>query len=243
MRIDSAIRGRSHIAAAGEREHGERQASGGSDRRMRGRVTGPATILRAAALLGCGLWLVQQSIPTAAAAPLPKEECDALKSEQGRLVAAGVRAEMSRGAAWAKTNLAPERMTSIARLIEVDEQILFRCGAAQAAAAAAAAAAEQAAAEQAKANAAAGQPPAGAPAAAPKPRKPIPAEKSKDKAAEPSQAAGASDAAAKPAQPQPPRKRAAAKPKSDDAYVPPEGAPQSVLKPPAEAGGTPAKVE
>ncbi|MEQ1710823.1 MAG: hypothetical protein ABL908_05425 [Hyphomicrobium sp.] len=62
-----------------------------------------------------------------AAAPLAKEACDALKAEQVSLTSSGLRADLARGAAWGKVNLAAERIKKVARLIEVDEQILFRC--------------------------------------------------------------------------------------------------------------------
>jgi hypothetical protein len=63
----------------------------------------------------------------AGAAPLDGEGCTRLKIEQAALEKAGVRTSMAKGPQWAKANLAPERLTDIKRLIEVDEQILFRC--------------------------------------------------------------------------------------------------------------------
>ena len=68
---------------------------------------------------------VMPSIGTAA--PLAKEACDALKSEQVSLTSSGLRADLARGAAWGKVNLAADRIKKVERLIEVDEQILFRC--------------------------------------------------------------------------------------------------------------------
>jgi hypothetical protein len=62
-----------------------------------------------------------------AAAPLDKETCAKLEAEQTQLVGAGTRADMVRGAEWAKTNLPPQRLERIARLIEIDVQIAFRC--------------------------------------------------------------------------------------------------------------------
>ena len=35
---------------------------------------------------------------------------------------------MGKGPEWAKVNLAPEKLEQIRRLIELDEQLLFRCG-------------------------------------------------------------------------------------------------------------------
>jgi len=79
------------------------------------------------------LWLALA--PNAAiAAPLAKDACDALKTEQNALAATGIRAEMARGVVWAKANVTADKMKSIQRLIEVDEQILFRCAPVRAAA-------------------------------------------------------------------------------------------------------------
>jgi hypothetical protein len=79
------------------------------------------TLLRAA--------LTIAAAPAAAlAAPLDPEACAALKTEHASLVAAGAKSDMSRGPAWAKANLAPERLGRIERLITVEEQLSFRCG-------------------------------------------------------------------------------------------------------------------
>lgn len=61
------------------------------------------------------------------AAPLDAETCTRLKGEQAGLEKAGVRNSMDKGPQWAKANLAPERLVDIKRLIEIDEQLLFRC--------------------------------------------------------------------------------------------------------------------
>ena len=61
------------------------------------------------------------------AAPLDKDGCAKLKTEQGQLEHAGTRSGMGRGPEWAKANLAPDKLEQIKRLIEVDEQLLFRC--------------------------------------------------------------------------------------------------------------------
>jgi hypothetical protein len=68
-------------------------------------------------------------VPTLAlrAAPLDKDDCAKLKVEQSQLEQAGTRGSMGRGPEWAKANLATEKLEQIRRLIEVDEQILFRC--------------------------------------------------------------------------------------------------------------------
>jgi hypothetical protein len=64
----------------------------------------------------------------ALATPLDQPTCDTLKIERDTLVAAGLETEMARGPEWAKTNLPPDRLKQIARMIEVDEQLSFRCG-------------------------------------------------------------------------------------------------------------------
>ncbi len=61
------------------------------------------------------------------AAPLDKEDCARLKTEQGQLELSGARGDMGKGPEWAKANLAPDKLEQIRRLIEVDEQLLFRC--------------------------------------------------------------------------------------------------------------------
>jgi hypothetical protein len=63
----------------------------------------------------------------ARAAPLDKEGCAKLKVEQAELEHAGARGNMGRGPQWAKTNLEPDKLEQIRRLLEVDEQLLFRC--------------------------------------------------------------------------------------------------------------------
>jgi hypothetical protein len=67
-------------------------------------------------------------VTAARSSPLDKDGCARLKVEQGELERAGTRASMSRGPLWAKTNLEPARLEQIKRLLEIDEQLLFRCG-------------------------------------------------------------------------------------------------------------------
>ena len=66
--------------------------------------------------------------PATRAAQLDKDSCAKLKTEQGQLEQGGTRGSMVRGPEWAKSNLAPDKLEVIRRLIEVDEQLLFRCG-------------------------------------------------------------------------------------------------------------------
>ncbi len=65
--------------------------------------------------------------PTANAAPLDAGSCEVARVEQGQLDTDGVRADVERGADWGRSNLAPERLRLVARWIELEEQILFRC--------------------------------------------------------------------------------------------------------------------
>src|SRR5215467_14264144 len=66
--------------------------------------------------------------PASQAAQLDKEICSKLKSEQVELEKEGARGNLGKGPDWAKANLAPEKIEHVRRLVEVDEQLLFRCG-------------------------------------------------------------------------------------------------------------------
>lgn len=63
----------------------------------------------------------------ARAAPLDTESCSKLKVEQTQLENSGVGHNMAKGPEWAKANLAPDKIEQVRRLIEVEEQLLFRC--------------------------------------------------------------------------------------------------------------------
>lgn len=63
----------------------------------------------------------------AQAATLDKDTCARLEGEQTALEKTGVRATLAKGATWAKDNLPLDKLQEVRRLIEVDEQILFRC--------------------------------------------------------------------------------------------------------------------
>lgn len=67
------------------------------------------------------------SAAPARADPLDEAACTALGSEREKLVAEGLKADMAKGPDWAKANLGPERMKGIEHLIEVEEQLSFRC--------------------------------------------------------------------------------------------------------------------
>jgi hypothetical protein len=77
--------------------------------------------------LPLSLFAVLVALVPARATPLDKDTCLKLKTEQEQLENAGVERDMEKGPAWAKANLAPEKLTQVKRFIELEEQILFRC--------------------------------------------------------------------------------------------------------------------
>ncbi|MEZ5842278.1 MAG: hypothetical protein R3D27_00910 [Hyphomicrobiaceae bacterium] len=50
-----------------------------------------------------------------------------ISAEREKLAGAGVRGQMAKGPAWARDNLPREALDQIARLIDLDEQLMFRC--------------------------------------------------------------------------------------------------------------------
>jgi hypothetical protein len=76
--------------------------------------------------LGAQVLLLAWCGPAAAAA-LDQDACAQLKTELLQLELAGTRASMAKGPDWAKANLGADKLQQIKRLMEVDEQILFRC--------------------------------------------------------------------------------------------------------------------
>jgi hypothetical protein len=62
------------------------------------------------------------------AAGLEKSACNDLNGELAGVLATGARADMERGPEWAKANLTREKLGKIQRLIEIEEQLEFRCG-------------------------------------------------------------------------------------------------------------------
>src|SRR5262249_9652424 len=87
---------------------------------------GRTSMTRRASSLVMAALLLQA--PVSRAAQLDKDACAKLKSEQVELEKDGVRGSLGRGPDWAKANLAPNKIEEVRRLIEVDEQLLFRCG-------------------------------------------------------------------------------------------------------------------
>jgi hypothetical protein len=68
----------------------------------------------------------------AAAVPLEPTACEELRGKLETLRSDGAAADMARGPDWARANLAPERLQRIGTLLEVEEQLNFRCGIAKA---------------------------------------------------------------------------------------------------------------
>ncbi|HKZ96686.1 MAG TPA: hypothetical protein VJ045_06865 [Hyphomicrobiaceae bacterium] len=66
-------------------------------------------------------------LSVALAAPLEPAACDGLKRERDTLLTQGVKTDMERGPEWAKANLDPGRLKLVEHLIEVEEQLAFRC--------------------------------------------------------------------------------------------------------------------
>ncbi len=62
------------------------------------------------------------------AARLGKDACYELRVELGYLRAAGAEEDMTLGPDWAKVNLTREELKNVQRLVEVEEQLRFRCG-------------------------------------------------------------------------------------------------------------------
>ncbi|MGE3067083.1 MAG: hypothetical protein AB7K67_15985 [Hyphomicrobiaceae bacterium] len=69
----------------------------------------------------------------ARAAPLDDKTCEALRKQQAETASSEARRNMSRGAAWAKDNLPPDKIAQVLKLIELDEKVAFRCPIKQAA--------------------------------------------------------------------------------------------------------------
>lgn len=63
----------------------------------------------------------------AMALPMAPEACERAKTEQLSLETAGAARDMAQGPEWARSNLPVDRLQRVARWIELQEQILFRC--------------------------------------------------------------------------------------------------------------------
>jgi hypothetical protein len=60
-------------------------------------------------------------------APLEPEACAKLKDEEAELARKGAKTNLAKGPEWAKTNLTQTGIDDVRRLIEVEEQVQFRC--------------------------------------------------------------------------------------------------------------------
>ncbi len=80
----------------------------------------------AAVLLAAGSAVVWA--PSVWAASLDKSACNDLNQEFAGMLATGLRGDMERGPQWAKDNLGPEKLQDMRHLIELEEQLEFRCG-------------------------------------------------------------------------------------------------------------------
>jgi hypothetical protein len=154
----------------------------------------------------------------AAAVPLDGAACDAAKREQGDLT--DVPAVLERGADWGKANATPQMLARVARWIELQETLSFRCG-------------RGFVTEEAKRAAAAAElienPPPPPPAPTPATAAPAPAAVVAAPAAAQAPADVAAPAAVKPK----PKPRAKPKPKLDAADGGGEAAPTAAGEPPA----------
>jgi len=78
--------------------------------------------------IGLVLVLLCGGAAGAGAARLDKTACNLLKVELKSVLATGVRDDMEHGPDWATTNLTAQKLSNIKRLIELEEQLEFRCG-------------------------------------------------------------------------------------------------------------------
>lgn len=67
-------------------------------------------------------------VPAVYAGRLGTHACYELRVELGFLRAAGAEEDMKRGPDWAKVNLTSKELENVRRLVEVEEQLRFRCG-------------------------------------------------------------------------------------------------------------------
>lgn len=63
------------------------------------------------------------------AAKLDKEACAGLASELAAITATGIKAEMERGPDWGKANMSADRLRDVRRVLELEDELQFRCGA------------------------------------------------------------------------------------------------------------------
>ena len=66
-------------------------------------------------------------VQAARAVPLDIETCDKLVQQEAELERLGVRNALAKGPQWAKQNLSSDQIELVRRLIEIEEQVAFRC--------------------------------------------------------------------------------------------------------------------
>lgn len=72
--------------------------------------------------------IVVLALPQVTAAdPLDEPACTNLRKEQTKLLADGLQTDMQRGPEWAKANLPQAKLDQIKHLMDVEEQLAFRC--------------------------------------------------------------------------------------------------------------------
>jgi hypothetical protein len=84
-------------------------------------------MIRALRPLVLAIGIIGGLATSARAVPMAPEACEQAKSEQSSLESAGVARDMAQGPEWARANLPVDRLQRVARWIELQEQILFRC--------------------------------------------------------------------------------------------------------------------
>lgn len=79
-----------------------------------------------ASVVGLLLGLLLGATP-AGAAMHDEKTCKALKLEHAELLRAGIKENMTNGPQWALDHLKPDEIRQIARYLNLDETIMFRC--------------------------------------------------------------------------------------------------------------------
>jgi outer membrane biosynthesis protein TonB len=82
--------------------------------------------------VAASLALAVVAIAPATSAPLDAPACEQLQARLDMLRSEGAAADMARGPEWARANLPPDRLQRIGTLLDVEEQLNFRCGLAKA---------------------------------------------------------------------------------------------------------------
>lgn len=87
------------------------------------------TAIRSSGVLGvlCAAANLLLAASSVRAEPLDEPACNRLKNEQARLASEGLKTDMLRGPAWAKANLPQAKLDEIKQLMDIEEQLAFRC--------------------------------------------------------------------------------------------------------------------